>query len=444
MSVFDKDDATEQQSMEYMHDVDEAMHRRGHPWAFTLTLATLLFFMVFFIWADNAMIDDVTRGMGQVIPAQGVHPIQSEQGGTITEIHVAENQAVEREQLLVTVSNVSAEAGLAELQNRYDDLTLALKRLDAEEKGYDLVFTEDEQARFPDAARSQLRVYLTRKEQYEGQVRILLSSLEGRRNEVSEAKERKESCEQTLANLKQQEAIQRPMVGTGVTELQYLDLKQRMVAQEGELRTVTQMVARAESGVHAAEERLGNMRAERQAGIADEINKSRLELTGIHQQILASSDRVKQTGLRSPVRGTVKRIVVKKDGVAKPAETIMEIIPTDGMLEIEARFSPQDRGFLFVNQAAMVKITAYDFSIYGGLEAVVTKISNDTIEDKKGEPWYEVRFLTKRKSILYRGEELAILPGMTVSVDVLTDKKSVLSHVLGPIRRAMQNAMTEH
>ena len=92
----------------------------------------------------------------------------------------------------------------------------------------------------------------------------------------------------------------------------------------------------------------------------------------------------------------------------------------------------------------MVKVTAFDFSIYGGLEATITKISNDTIEDKKGEPWYEVRFVTKRKSILYRGQEKQILPGMTVSVDVLTDKRSVLAHIVGPIRRAMQNSMTEH
>ena len=210
------------------------------------------------------------------------------------------------------------------------------------------------------------------------------------------------------------------------------------------MNSVAQTIARAESGVRAATERLGNLKAERQATIADEINKTRLEQASVEQQIKAGSEQVTRSELRSPVRGTVKRILLKKGSVAKPAETIMEILPTDGALLVEAKFSPVDRGFLFVNQPAMVKVSAYEFSIYGGLEATVIKISEDTIDDKKGEPWYEVQFLTKRSSILYRGEELAILPGMTVTVDVLTDKKSVLSHILAPIRKAMQNAMTEH
>lgn len=443
MSIFDRDN-NEQREMQYMHDVDEAMNRQGHPWAFTLSLAVLVFFIVVFIWANNAMIDDVTRGTGQVIPAQGVQPIQSERGGTITEVLVEENQLVDRNQVLLNISNVEAVAGLTDLKNRFTELTLALRRLSAEEKERPLVFSETEQADFPDAVRAQMRMFQTRKEQYEGQAQVLQAQIEARRQEVAEARERKESYEGALALLRREEETVRGMVGRSYSQIQYLELKQRIVSQEGELNSVAQTIARAESGVHAAEERLGNLRAERMASIADEINKSRLEQSSIEQQIRAGDEQVTRTELRSPVKGTIKRIILKKDSIAKPAETIMEILPTEGALEIEARFSPQDRGFLFVNQPAMVKVTAYDFSIYGGLEATVTKISNDTIEDKKGEPWYEVRFLTKRKSILYRGDELDILPGMTVSVDVLTDKKSVLSHVLGPIRRAMQNAMTEH
>lgn len=443
MSVFSQDQP-EQRDMQYMHDVDMAMNRRGHPWAWTLSFSVFLFFIVFFIWADNAMIDDVTRGMGQVIPAQGVQPIQSERGGAITDVLVAENQDVDRNQPVVTIANVQAVAGLTDLQTRRTELRLALKRLAAEESGRSLAFSEDEENAHPQAVTAQMHLHKTRKEQYEGQRQQLLSQLEQRQREVAEARERRESYENALGILREEEEKVRPMVGRSYSELQYLELKQRIVTQEGELNSVAQTIARAESGVHAAEERLGNLNAERQATIADEINKSRLELGSVEQQIRAGDEQVTRTELRSPVRGKVVRIILKKDSVAKPAETILEIIPTEGALEIEAKFSPQDRGFLFVNQPAMVKISAYDFSIYGGLEAMVTKISSDTIEDKKGEPWYEVRLLTKRKSILYRGEELEILPGMTVTVDVLTDKKSVLSHIIGPIRKAMQNAMTEH
>lgn len=443
MSVFSND--AEEKKMEYMHDVDTAMNRRGHPWAFVLSLAVFLFFAVFFLWADNAMIDDVTRGMGQVIPAQGVQPIQSESGGTITDVLVEENAMVERNQPLVMVSNVRVLTELRDLQQKKVDLSYSLKRLSAEEYDEPLEFSDEDTNAAPDVVAAQLRLYRTRKEQYEGQRQLLETQLESRRREVGEAEERREGLEHSLSLLREEEKIQLPLVRAGTTsQIDYLELKQRIVTQEGELNSIDKTIASAGSGVHAAQERLANLLAERQANIADEISKTRVELNTVEQQILASGEQVTRTELRSPVHGLVKRIILKRDSVAKPAETIMEIIPTDGTLEVEARFSPTDRGFLFVNQPAMVKVTAYDFSIYGGLEATVIKISDDTIEDKRGDPWYEVRFLTKRKSILYQGKELEILPGMTVTVDVLTDKKSVLSHIIGPIRRAMQSAMTEH
>lgn len=444
MSIFSNQESDKVKELLYMHDVDVAMHRRGHPWAFTCTLMVGFFFVVFFIWADIATIDDVTRGNGQVIPAQGVQPIQSERGGTITDILVNENDYVERNQPVLTISNVQAMAGFNELQQRFIDLSLSLKRLAAEEQNWPLEFTEDEKRNYSTSVDAQMRLYKTGKEQYEGQVELFQSQLESRKKEVTEARERMDSFESALGLLRRQEATVRPLVGTSYSQIDYLELRQRIVTQQGELESVKKTIARAQSGVQAAQERLSNLKAERQAKIADDISKNRTEMRAVEQQIKASDEQVTRTELRSPVRGQVKRVILKKDGIAKPAEVIMEIIPTDGTLEIEARFSPADRGFLYVNQDAMVKVTTYDFSIYGGLEATVIKISDDTILDKKGEPWYEVRFLTKRKSLLYQGRELAILPGMTVSVDVLTDKKSVLTHIIGPIRRAMQNAMTEH
>jgi adhesin transport system membrane fusion protein len=443
MSVFERDSA-DKNNMLYMHDVDMAMHRRGHPWAFTLSLSILVFFLLFLLWSHFAMIDTVTRGSGQIIPAHGVQPIQSERGGTILEILVAENERVEKNQPLVNIANVREMSGLKELETRYVELSFALTRLFAEEQEQPLSYTDKEQREYPETAESQTRIFRTRLEQFESQSHMLLAQIEQRRREVAEARERKESYERTLLSLKQQEATYRPLIGRSVSELEALELKNRIITQEGELNSVAQTIARAESGVQASMERLKNLKAERQASIADEINKTRLEQSSVEQQIKAGGEQVTRFELRAPVRGTIKQISLKPGGVAKPAETILEILPTDGVLLVEAKFSPVDRGFLFVNQPAMVKVSAYEFSIYGGLEATVTKISQDTIDDKKGEPWYEVQLLTKRNSLLYRGEELGILPGMTVTVDVLTDKKTVLSHIFAPLRDAMQNAMTEH
>ncbi|MDR2162062.1 MAG: HlyD family secretion protein [Desulfovibrio sp.] len=430
--------------MEYISDVDRALKSRGHPWAFTLSLATALFFVAAFIWADFAMISDVTRGEGQITPSQGVHPIQSDRGGTIADIRVKENQNVEVDEVLVTLANVDVASSLQDLHNKQIELETTLIRLAAEAQGEAPDFSRSRWDPASQPAQAQIRLFEARRLQFENDDRQLLLQIEQRRSDAAAAQERRATYEQELALLLEQERRYKILVGKSITEIEYLTLRQQVVNKQGELESVAQTIARSASAVRVAEERLQNVRNERQAKIADEMNKHRIELNSVEQQIRAGSEFVSRTELKAPVRGTVKRILLKQDSVAKPAETIMEILPTDGTLEVEAKFSPTDRGFLFVNQEAMVKITAYDFSIYGGLEATVVKISQDTVQDKRGDPWYEVRLLTKRKSLLYRGEELEILPGMTAQVDVLTNQKSVLSLLTAPLKRATQLAMTEH
>jgi adhesin transport system membrane fusion protein len=158
----------------------------------------------------------------------------------------------------------------------------------------------------------------------------------------------------------------------------------------------------------------------------------------------AGEDRVTRTDVRSPVRGTVKQINLNTlGGVVRPGESILEIVPLDDTLLIEARIRPADIAFLHPGQKAMVKITAYDFSIFGGLEGVVEAISADTIEDDNGESFFKVKLRTQKNAITYRSEELPIIPGMTASIDILTGKKSVLAYLLKPILRAKQNALRE-
>lgn len=442
MSIFESHN--DPKDMQYISEVDAALQQRGHPLAFTLTLAIFIFIGVFFIWASFAMVDEVTRGQGQIIPAQGVHPIQSDRGGTVTELHVRENQHVDIDQVLVSLSNIDVTSTLQDLQNKKVELQLTLLRLLAEEKGTEPDFSQGGWDMDSEAVQSQLNLYTTSKLQFESEERQYTLQIEQRRSDATAARERRTTYERELALLMEKDAAIRGHVGTSYSEIDYLEHRQQVVAKQGELESVAQTIARNESAVRVAEERLHNIQSERLTKIAEELTQTRIELNTVEQQIRAGSVHVQRTELRSPVRGTVKRILIKQDSVAKPAETILEVIPTEGTLEVEARFSPADRGFLFVNQNAMVKVTAYDFSIYGGLEATVVKISQDTIEDKKGEPWYEVRLLTKRKSLLYRGDELEILPGMTVMVDVLTDQKSVLNHILAPLRRATVDAMTEH
>lgn len=431
------------QSLEFMSEVDRALHQRGHPLAFTLSFAVLGFFIIFFLWASFARIDEVTRGEGQIVPAAGVNQVQTDKGGTIERIFVKENDTVLQEQVVATLSNIQEVSALRDLQNKNIDLTLSIIRLEAEDLGRVPLFPSDIETQYPAAVNAQTSLYNTRKQQLRGEMSQLDAQIEQRRTEVTEARQVLSKLEGQLELTRKEEETLRPMVGRSVTVIQHLDLQHRLLTQEAELEATEQRITKAEIGVEAAGQRKKARQAAWLTQVAEELSKNRVELASIQERIKISSDMVTNTELRSPITGIVKHIGLKEGAVAKPAESIMEIIPADGVLEVVARFKPEDRGFLYVSQGAVIKFVGYDFSIYGGMDANIIRISEDTIEDKRGDAWYEVRFVTKDKNLVYQGKALEILPGMPVSVDVLTDKRTVLDLLIRPLLRAKDTAMTE-
>jgi adhesin transport system membrane fusion protein len=231
---------------------------------------------------------------------------------------------------------------------------------------------------------------------------------------------------------------------TKQAEAQAADLADAKTTAKGELDTLDVSIPRAEAAASEAEHRIALRRAELDAALMDEMNKRSIELASLRESLSAGSDRVTRTELRSPVRGTVKQIYINTvGGVVKPGESIMEIVPLNDTLLVEARVRPQDVAFLHPGQKAMVKVSAYDFSIYGGLDGVLEQISADTIEDKRGEFYYLVKVRTPRTAIEHNGESLPIMPGMMTTVDILTGKKTVLDYLLKPILKAKQNALRE-
>ena len=431
------------QSLEFMSEVDKALHQRGHPLAFTLSFAVLGFFVIFFLWANFARIDEVTRGEGQIVPAAGVNQVQTDKGGTIERIFVRENDTVLQEQVVATLSNIQEVSALRDLQNKNIDLTLSIIRLEAEDLGRVPLFPSDIETQYPAAVNAQTSLYNTRKQQLRGEMSQLDAQIEQRRTEVAEARQILTKLEGQLELARKEEETLRPMVGRSVTVIQHLDLQHRLLTQEAELEATEQRISKAEIGVEAAGQRKKARQAAWLTQVAEELSRNRIELASIQERIKISSDMVTNTELRSPITGIVKHIALKEGAVAKSAESIMEIIPADGVLEIVARFKPEDRGFLYVSQGAVIKFVGYDFSIYGGMDANIIRISEDTIEDKRGDAWYEVRFVTKDKNLIYQGKALEILPGMPVSVDVLTDKRTVLDLLIRPLLRAKDTAMTE-
>ena len=436
---------TRMEDLEYMSEVDAALYRRGHPWAYIVSVGTFAFFVVCIVWAYFAELDEVTRGNGQVIPSQRVQEISNLEGGLLSEMLVSENQIVEKDQVLARVSNEQAESTVRDNLNKQAEAEAAIQRLEAERSGKDLVFSQDVEDKHLQAVADQLALYNSRKTQFEGEIRALEAQLEQKNNEMAEAQARRGQLEENLRLVMEQRNIARPLMLKGTfSRVDYLKLEQQVATLQGDVAGVAQSIARARNGAQEIQERINQRKSEKLSQIQEEINKRRLELNSIRETLSFGGDRTKRMDVRAPMRGTIKRILINTvGGTIKPGETLIELVPLDDTLLIEARIKPMDIAFLHPNQKAIIKITAYDFSIYGGLEASVEQISADTIEDKKGETYYLVKLRTKKNAIVYRGDSLPIIPGMTASVDILTGKKSVLDYLLKPILKAKQNALRE-
>ena len=432
-------------TLEYMSEVDAALFRRGHPLAYIVSIATFAFFFVFVIWAGFADLDEVTRGNGQVIPSQRVQEISNLEGGLLAETLVGENQIVERDQVLARISNEQAESTVRDHLNKQAEAEAAILRLEAERNNTELKFPKGMEDIHLQIVTDQLALYNARRTQFEGEMRALEAQLEQKNNEMAEAQARRGQLEENLRLVMEQRNIARPLMLKGTfSRVDYLKLEQQVATLQGDVAGVAQSIARARNGAQEIQERINQRKSEKMSQIQEEINKRRLDLNSIRETLSFGGDRTKRMDVRAPMRGTVKRILVNTvGGVIKPGETVIELVPLDDTLLIEARIKPTDIAFLHPDQKAIIKITAYDFSIYGGLEGSVEQISADTIEDKKGETYYLVKLRTRKNAIVYRGESLPIIPGMTASVDILTGKKSVLDYLLKPILKAKQNALRE-
>ena len=431
--------------LEFMSEVDAALYRRGHGWAYILSFTICLLLAAFLAWTHFAILDEVTRGMGQVIPSQRVQVIQNLEGGILDEILVRENQIVEKGDILVRISNEMAQSTLKDVASQALEHRAAIARLQAEATGSDPAFPDEVSTKAPEAVRDQMAIYQARMAQLNQELAILRSQYSQRVQEAQEMTIRRNQAAQDLKLAQEQLAIAKPLMEKNVyPKVEYLSLERAVSSLRGDVQSLNVAIPRTQQAAQEIKQREAQRLAEYKAKALQEMNQHQVELNSKLHALSAGKDRVLRTDVRSPVRGTVKQVILNTiGGVVKPGEPILEIVPLDDTLLIEANIKPADIAFLHPGQKAMIKITAYDFSIYGGLEGSVEQISADTIENQKGESFYKVKLRTKAAAIVYRGEKLPIIPGMTASVDILTGKKSVLDYLLKPILKAKENALRE-
>ncbi len=429
----------------FMSEVDAAIHRKGHTAAYLLTLTVFLMIIAFVLWARFAVLDEVTRGMGQAIPSQQIQVIQNLEGGILEAILVGENQIVDKGDVLVRIDNTLADSQFQDVHAKSMEHEAAIARLNAQANGTEPVFPEAVLANDPQVAEDQRTIFNAQKKQLDLELKILQSEYDRKIQEIEEIKGKQNELAKSLELATEQATIARPLMEKGLySRVDYLRLEREVVTLQGDINAYKLSLPRMKKEAEETQEKIARQRVEFRSDALKEISKRRVELKSLKQAMAAGEDRVTRTEVRSPVRGTVKQIIINTiGGVIKPGEPILEIVPLDDTLLFEVRIRPSDIAFLYPGQKAMIKITAYDFSIYGGMEGVVEQISADTIQDEKGEHFYKVKLRTKTNAIVHRGSQLPIIPGMTASVDILTGKKSVLDYLLKPILKASQNALRE-
>ena len=452
------------EDLPFAGEVEAALARKPRFGARSLSLAVALMFAGMLIWAALSDIDEVASGEGQVVGSQRTQTIQNLEGGILRSVLVREGQTVEKGDLLAQLDNEVAASAHRDAVNRAMENSLAITRLQAELENsqeaappypQDLAawlggFTGGspepellEQAR--EILLDQERARLSRRERLKAELDVLRTQYTQRMLEVEEQSARKTQLDRSLVLALDQRDTARTLFRNGnYPRLEYLGLEQRVVDLQGQISMLAASLPRARASAEEARQRITSREAEQHASIVEEINRRRLDLNSLRETLAAGGDRVTRTELRAPVRGAVKQIHLNTvGGVVRPGEPIMDIVPLDDTLLVEARVAPKDVAFLRPGQDVMVKVSAYDFSVYGGLEGRLETISADTIEDNRGGYYYLVKVRTRQTSIQRNNEELPIIPGMLVSADILIGKKTVLDYLLKPIFKAKQKALRE-
>jgi adhesin transport system membrane fusion protein len=426
-------------------EADAVMSRSATFRAQTLVRAALLVTVLLVVWAALAEIDEVTKGEAKVIPSRQLQVVQSLDGGVVSQILVKEGDVVEAGQLLLKIDETRATSGVRESAAQVFALQVKQARLKALAEGTLFVPPEaaaddaeaqrivDEERQLYDARRSELSALIGISEQ----------QLAQRRQELSEARFKRESAARSL-DLSQQELNKtRPLLATGaVSEVDVLRLERDVTRARGDMEQAGAQSARAQSAILEATRKIQETDLSFRNEARKELSEVLARLSALNEGAVALADKVDKSQVKSPVRGRVQRLLANTvGGVVSPGKDIVEIVPLDDALVLEAKIEPRDIAFIHPGQAATVKFSAYDFSIYGGLDAVVENISPDTVTDERGQKtFYVVRVRTKAANF---SEKMPILPGMTAEVDVLTGKKTVLSYLLKPVLKAHAYALRE-
>ena len=412
-----------------------------------LTIWGVIAFFVFLLaWAHFAVIDEVTKGDGKAIPSSRIQKIQNLEGGIVAQIYVKEGQIVEAGAPLIRLDDTRFASNVGETEADRVAMELRVERLSAEVENRPLNITAQARKSVPNQAANEESLYMSRRQQLADEVGGLQQQLVQRQQELREFTSKAEQYRNSLNLLRQEISMSEPLVARGaISPVEVLRLRRSEVETRGMLDGTTLAVPRAQAAIGEVQRKIDETRGKFRSEALTQLNEARTDLAKTQATAKGLEDRVSRTMVTSPVRGIVKQVLVNTvGGVIQPGSDMAEIVPLDDSLLVEARIRPQDIAFLHPGQKAMIKFTAYDYTIYGGLEGTLEQIGADTVQDEeKKNTFYLIKLRTNKSHLGSDEKPLLIIPGMVASVDIITGKKSVLSYLLKPIIKSRAEALHE-
>jgi adhesin transport system membrane fusion protein len=426
----------------FEREASEVMSRQHTARARQIARIAVFIIVALIVWAAFARVDEVTKGDGRVVPSRQLQVLQSLDGGVVEQILVHEGDKVEAGQVLLTIDPTRATSAVNDSEAQGFALGARVARLRALAQGTTFLPPTPSSDQERALLEGEKRLYDSRVTELQTQVSIVKQQLSQHEQELTEMQAKRTAAQRAL-ELSMQELNQtRPLLATGaVSEVDILRLERDVTKNKGDLDQAAAQIGKVQAMIQESTRKIQEtelaFRNEAGRDLAEAVGK----LNALNQGAPGLADKVDKAQVKSPVRGRVQRLLANTvGGVVQPGKDIVEIVPLDDSLVLDARVQPRDIAFIHPGQKANVKFTAYDFSIYGGLDADVENISPDTVIDEKGTAYYVVRVRTHLSSF---DEKLPIIPGMTAEVDILTGKKTVLSYLLKPVLKVKSYALRE-
>jgi len=399
----------------------------------------------FIYWASTAQIEEATRGAGRVIPSKQVQRIQNLEGGILAAIFVDVGDTVDKGQVLLEMDKTRFKASYRENRIRYLALLSKIARLNAEIAKTDLVLPKEVANESPEIGERERDLFLSHKKRLAAVLQGLREQHRQRCLELAKTRVHLEELDRSLRLLKRELQLTVPLLKSGaVSEVEILRLRRQITQLEGDIKTSKASIPEIKSSIREAAQAIVQEKLDYVNKANEELSAAYTQLQGISATAIALKDRLKRTSIRSPVRGTVNRILANTiGGVIKPGMDLVELVPLEDSLLVETKIRPSDIGFIHPGQPAIVRFSAYDHTIYGGLDAVLEHIGADTINDETGHRFYRVHVRTKRNYLGSKANPMPIIPGMMATVSITTGKKTIMSYLLKPIVKVKMSALRE-